>query len=290
MTPFLKTLRTIFPPSILIPVIIITTGCNTGSGSGGIALVVKNARGPAPVEENGSVALAASAVLPPELQVASFRIVVSGEDFPAIEAVFPAETTEGSVGNIPAGRERTVLIEALNSAGEAVRRRSVAHVEIVGGRTTSVAATLVAVPRFTSIREGRVITASRLVLEGYGEPGSGLELNDRFGDTTYSISEIPAEEGSASSSPVITPSLSAGFFSMKPPVLQPGVHTFELKDPQTGESASVTVTLVPAGRRPGTWVGSMGGLAATHTTSAGMTEPLGSPGFVLPLVLQEDPR
>ncbi len=265
------------------------TGCNTGSGSGGgIALVVRNARGPAPLEAEGA-ALTAASSLPSELQVASFRIVISGDDFSSIEAVFPGDATGGTIENIPAGRERTVLIEALNTNGEAVRRRSVAHVEILGGRTTSVAATLVAVPRFTSIHHGHVITASRLVLEGYGEPGSGLELNDRFGDTTFSISQLPAEgsdpDSAQSSQPVITPSLSAGFFSVKPPVLQPGVHTFELKDPQTGESTSVTVTLVLAGRRPGTWVGGMGGMTSAHRTTLGISEPFDHEGFVLPRLL-----
>lgn len=266
-------------------------GCGELSGeNGGILLVVKNARGPAALvnEESAFSALTSDEALPSSLQVTSFRVIVSGPDFsPPIERFFPGDATEGTISGIPVGEDRTVLIEALNQDGRPVRRREVHHVEIQGGMETPVATSLVAVPWFTSLSDGSVVTTTRLTLEGYGEPGSGLEIVDHFGESSFSISALPDTDGSLTTSPFVTPSLSVGFFSLKPPLLPPGVHRFELRDPQTGESNIVTVTLVAPGRRPGTWVVSAGLLQSRQKTTLGMTEPFEREGYLLPAILQE---
>lgn len=266
----------------LVPFFLILSSfaCGGSGGDGDIVLAVKNARGPEGFGSEVAGLATAGEGLPEVLRVHSFRVVVSGEDFSPIETVFPGDTKEGTITGIPVGSDRTVLIEALNETGETVRRREVTNVEILGSRPTQVVAALVAVPRLTNVHDGSVVPTTRLVLEGYGEPAGGLEIIDHFAGASYSLSSASDTGG------LVTPSLSVGFFSFRPSLLSPGLHSFEIRDSQTGESSSVTVTLVSSGRRPGVWIGSAGAVGTKVTMVMGTSEKFDRSVFNLPQVME----
>lgn len=241
-----------------ILIVFVLLGCN-GGGDGGIILTVRNGRKPA--------ALANGATLPDVLVANAFRVVISGADFaPPIEVSFPGDATGGTISGIPIGDDRTVLIEALNTEGQVIRKRELQGISIAGGAATSVQATLLSIPWVTNITDGSVVPLNRLVFKGYGEPAGGVEVIDHFAEVSASLSDITTAQET------ISPSLSDGSFSFRPKTLSPGRHTFEFRDPQSKESSKLTVTLVTAHRVPGTFVEFGGAVSLQSTTNLGINE------------------
>ncbi len=260
----------------LFSLLFILSSCGGGdSDEGHIAISVKNALRPAALKSQQS--------LPEILTVDSFRVVVSADDMPsAISVSFPATTTQGQISGIPIGQNRSVLIEALNKDKTALRRRLIKGVEIHGGDPTPLQATLLTIPVITNIKDGGFIPASRLILSGYGEPAGSLAVMD------HSTSGISASLSDfETKSPKISPSLSAGgFFSFHATSLVPGVHTFEVRDDQTGESSTVTVTILQSGRQPGTWLSAAGQVEANQIFNLGIAGSAGKqPIYTIPSVL-----
>ena len=233
-------------------------GCSSG-GAGGITLKVENGRKPA--------ALMKSATLPDVLVANSFRVVISGADFaPPIEVSFAGDTTKGTISGIPIGADRTVLIEAINSNGQVIRKREMRGISIEGGGPTAVQATLLSIPWVTNIKDGSVIPLNRLMFLGYGEPAGSVEVMDQFEGVSASLSDITTAQ------PSVSPSRSDGSFFFRPQTLSPGKHTFEFRDPQTKESSKLTVTLVTVHRVPGTFVEFGGAVSSQATINLGINE------------------
>lgn len=236
-------------------------GCLGPGGNGGVQLVVHHARLPATLKN--------AELLPDVLKVESFRVVISGSDFsPPIEVLFPGDASGGTISGIPVGEDRTIRIEALNSGAQVVRSREVTGISISGGEPTPVQATLLSVPWVTNIANNSIVTNSRLSFEGIAEPGSAVTVTDRFNGLDLSLSDLQGAASLDQAEP-IRPSLSDGKFFFHPPLLAPGLHTFEFRDPQTGAASSLTVTLVPPGRMPGTFLGFGGGMDARWGVSLG---------------------
>lgn len=218
--------------------------CFNSGGEGVLVMAVKNATRPA--------SLSAELILPEPLRVKTFRVVVTGEGMSAIEAVFSGDSRGGTISGIPVGDDRKVLIEALNSAGIVIRRRKLSGIKIGKGNPTPVVATLLSVPFVTSPSDGNLVTQTRLIFKGYGEPGGSIEVVD----ISESDSAVLSDLGTSLES--VSPSLSDGGFVFRPPALAVGPHTFVVRDPGTGEESQVTVTLVRPGRLPGVTISAAG--------------------------------
>lgn len=239
--------------SVIAICLIALGGCGGSSGEGLLALKVIDARQPAGLQAGSS--------LPPLLVVERFKIRITGEGIdPAIEQESDGKAHSIEINEIPAGHDRTILIEAYNFRGQVIRRREITGVVIEPGIISPLEARLNTVPIFSNIAEGNVIASNRLLLRGYGEPASQLEI---FAEQRELISSDTSEA-------LISPSLNLGEFSFKPGELPVGVHTFTVKDRETGESSQVTVVLVPAGQRPGRTI------AAAAGNFSVLIEPRGS--------------
>ena len=240
---------------LLVPFLISCLGIGEDRSDGIIAMAVRDARRPA--------ALKADVVLPDILTVTSFRVVISGDGIvPPIEVFFPGDSSSGIIKGIPKGRNRKVLIEALNAGGIAVRRREVDNVEISGGGDpTPVEASLLSVPVLTSPSNNALVVPGQLVFHGYAEPAGTLEIME----TTDNASVVLYDVSTAAD--MVSPSLSDGGFTFQPSVMGLGQHSFTVRDPQSGWETQVAVTLVPPGRQPGTGF-SAGGLISKINGSA----------------------
>lgn len=230
--------------SLLLPLSLLACA-SSSSEQGTILLAVKNAQ---------EATLSFRAPVPDILKVETFRVVVSGDDFQPIEASFPGNSTSGVLSGIPLGDNRTVLIEAINKKGQVVRRNQITGIKIQGGDPTPIEATLFSVPVATTPAEGSLITQTRLIFKGYAEPGGSLEIEDNLKDSPSSLLlDLNTSDN------LVSPSLSDGSFTFQPPFLPTGVHTFIIRDPESGEESQITVTLVQAGLEPGTgMIGNLG--------------------------------
>lgn len=235
--------------------LMMTTSCsNSDTGGGGIALTVKNAKHPAAISIDN---------LPEVLQVKSFHVVVSGEGFEPIESSFSADSSYGVVSGIPVGDDRTIMIEALNNSGQAIRRRTLKGLTVVAGNPTPVVATLVSLPVITNFQDGSLVTQTHLIFKGYGEPAGSVEVSDS-NQSSFILTDM------STSSTLISPSLSDGSFSFTPSLLPIGTHTFTFHDPESGEFTQLTLTLVKPGSRPGFGLSSAGAVSKSFGMSLGM--------------------
>lgn len=240
---------------VLLACLFLLPACS-GSGEEQMALAVDNSYCPA-----GASTLEA---FPEVLQVETYRVVISGDDFDPIELFFPGNTlSTGTIGGIPKGEGRMLLVEAINKTGQVICRRSTT-VNIKGGQQTPVHLTLLSVPFVTNLSNGNVVTATRLVFKGYGEPAGGIEILDFFNNVETSLVDL------STSSDLVSPSISNAGFLMTPEVLPIGPHTFTIRDAGTGESSQVSVILVAPGREPGRAVNVAGDLTDSFFHTVGM--------------------
>jgi hypothetical protein len=241
----------------LFPTVLFLSSCfsSSGNGDGIVAVAVYNAHRPA--------GLAADEPLPEVLQVETFRVLITGEKMDPVEIFFPGDAAGGSIKGIKKGENRTVLVEAINKFGQVVRRREITGVAIRGGKETPIVASLLSVPIVTNLKDGNLVTQTRLVFQGYAEPGGSLEIEDSYNSALSVLPDL------SSSSNMISPSLSLGGFTFKPPVLPLGPHTFTLRDPESGEESQITLILVRPGRQPGVGLTSAGKIVSAATDTAG---------------------
>ncbi len=218
-------------------------GCGGSSGKGFLSIKVID-----PLQPAG---LKTGTILPPPLVVDSFTIFISGPGIdPPVEQAVSGTAKSVEITGLPAGSGRVILIEARNSRGQVIRRREIPNVVIEAGVVSPIEAKLLTVPIFDNLSDGNLLPATRVVLNGFGEPGARLEISDRYRDDEGSLKDI---SGGFS----VIPSLSLGDFALNPGSLPPGPHTFTVRDRETGESSSVQVVLVLPGQRPG-WTLSAG--------------------------------
>jgi hypothetical protein len=208
-------------------------------------------------------------ILPEELRIETYRVTISAPDIsPPITFDFEGKTTSAPLQNIPKGKNRTLTVEAVNSGGQIICRRTINDLTIEGGKLSSVAVPLLAVPFATNLSNGNLITQSRLVFRGYGEPGGAIEILDQFGGNETVLNDLNTN------SDLIQPSINDAGFFFRPSLLPLGTHTFVVRDGTTGESNQVTVTLVRPGREPGRGIQTTGSVAPFGAQTAGRIDLL----------------
>ncbi len=199
--------------------------------------------------------------LPDVLKIESYTITISGDDFEPITVTLDGKTASSPVEDIPKGENRTLLIEAKNNRGQVICRRELTGIEIKGGKIALVEISLLAVPFVANISNGNVVTQTRLVFDGYGEPVGAVEIIDTFDGKETVLTDL------ITSADLVSPLVKDATFKFKPAVLPIGEHLFTVRDFQTGEQSQVTVTLVAPGRTPGTGLSVTGkvGVAGVQT-------------------------
>ena len=223
------------------------TGCSTGGedpDGGRLDVSVKHAFAPAGLTKTEN--------LPEVLKVASFHVKITGPTFDPIEADFPASAKEGVIHGVPQGVNRIAEVTALNSRGHSIRRAIVDGINVIKKQKTNVVADLQTIPMITNLVDGSLVTQTRLVFKGYGEPENVVKVLDSFQGNIITVPVLPLALSSNKEARYIPRySLEDGSFSITPPLLPLGQHTFMIQDPISREKSEITITLVPPGRTPG---------------------------------------
>jgi hypothetical protein len=215
-------------------------GCG---GSGEMPLTVDKAYCPATV---------ASLASPPDaLKIESYHVVVTGA-FGQKEFTFEGNLAQAKVDGIPPGDNLTLLVEAVNNRSQVICRRQLAGISIKKGKTNPIAISLLAVPFVANLSNGNVVTATALVFKGYGEPAGTVEIVDQYEGNEVVLFDL------STNLDVVSPANADASFQFKPAVLPLGPHTFVVRDADTGETSTLDLLLVGAGRIPGTGILSAG--------------------------------
>lgn len=234
------------------------------AGAGFIALQIENARSP-----EGFSALSISALPSPRLEVVKFKVTVTGEGIePPILVEADRAATEIEVLGIPPGPARSILIEALNSEGEVIRRRRIDNVTISPGVVTPIQTSLNTVPLILNLRNGGIVITRNLKIVGFGEPGSTLEVTSETKDGTLSLAISPDGDPI-----VVSPSLSTGLFELIPGERPLGRQTITVTDNGSKESSSVTVSVITGDDRPGRRISPAGALGPSISVGPGIGGP-----------------
>lgn len=241
-----------------------TESSRNSEDAGFISLKIDNPRAP-----EGFSALSLSALPSPRLEVAKFKVTVTGEGIePPLVVEADSAATEIEVLGIPPGPARSILIEAFNSDGEVIRRRRIDNVTISPGVVTPIQTSLNTVPLILNLRNGGIVLASTLKVSGFGEPGSTLEITSETREGTLSLAE------SVDGTPIIvSPSLSTGLFELIPGERPLGRQTITVTDTGSGESSSVTLTIIAGDDRPGRRLSPAGGLSPAISMGPGTGGP-----------------
>ncbi len=240
---------------ILLLSLLALAGCGLGEGGqgSGVAVRVTKAASFDPSIEHG--------------RIERYVVSISGEGIDApITGEFPGDTEEGVVEGVPAGGDRTVEVRAMNPNGVAIRGGEAFGVS-VGGGITEVSIELESIPIFTNIADGNTIDNTRLVFRIFSDPANPVIVEEADGpasplvDASRGVPELYLDE-------------STGMGTVAPGLIEPGEHSFAVRDAVTGRSHAVDVRLVDGtGRRPAPLVSA----AATEAGIGACSAPVCAP-------------
>ena len=197
--------------------------------AGSLALVVKDVNG--------------STMTQPRGKIATYKIIVSGDDFDPITVDVPADRSGATLEKIPVGKNRQVTVTAYNQWSQKIREAESASVTVSGGKTVPVSVTLETVPIFLNLQEGAVIDNNRFAIQLLSDPRSSVKVEEpatqgALKDIHFSISDLRPND--------------AGEVRLVPPLFSPGLHQFTVRDLVSGRTSTVSVRLLDGTRRKGT--------------------------------------
>lgn len=241
-------------------------GCG-GGGEGFISISLENAGIPAELAAQN-----------PVLQITQFRATITADDI-AEPIVATAEPTAAEIliETVPYGDNRTILVEALNSRGDVLRRRRMEGLEIKKGVVSNVRGRMNTVPVALNLAPGIIVPANRFRIDGFGEPGSSIRV---ISETESGA--IPFAPSESDLLPLASASIDTGLFQFSQRPSATGKQTITLRDESTGESSQVSVYIIN-GELPGRCLSAAA--AIDPTTTIGL--PFGdAPQASFPLVLR----
>lgn len=201
------------------------------------------------------------------LKIAGFQALVTAGDIETpITATAEASADQIEIRGIPYGENRTILVEALNSRGDVLRRRRLEGLEIKKGVVSNVEGRWNTVPLALNLADGSVLSAERFRVLGFGEPGSPIRVSS-VSDAGGAVAFVSLNETVPQT--VVSPSLSSGLFNFRQRPSALGRQTLTLRDENNGETSSVTVYVIE-GEPPGRRLVSAGGLGPTVTIGSAM--------------------
>lgn len=181
-------------------------------------------------------------------QIAAYTVAVSGPGFETVEATIAPDSTEAVLEGIPAGDARQVAVSALNAEAQQIWSGEARAVSIPAGEVVEVPITLEPIPIFANVRDGSVVTNTRLRPAVVAPRG-----------TTVTMLQAPAD-GVAAPEPVLDAALgsvnvpiedASGLVQLRPAQLAPGRYQLVVEDTATHRMSSVVVTIVDGTRRRG---------------------------------------
>lgn len=190
-----------------------------------------------------------------------YQVTISNEDLedPIVER-FAGDATSAKILNIPFGDNYVILVEAFNLNGLVIRRGQKEGIHIYPGKITSVDLAMNSVPIFTNITDKSFVSADRLQFEVFAEPESSVEILD-ITNTETPEKIVDETTGNAF---VDTSVNVEGVYTVVPQKMDQGLYSFQVRDKETGEASTLTVTLTGSTLRPG-----------VHLVSGGQIKKLG---------------
>ncbi|MBI4237864.1 MAG: hypothetical protein HY696_05530 [Deltaproteobacteria bacterium] len=220
-----------------------------------LALLTTHCGGTAPTNDTGDAVggthvqvTKRAAATHPLGQIAAYTIAVSGPGFETVETTMASDATEAVLDGIPAGEARQVSVSALNEETQRIWSGEARDVVIPAGEVVEVPIALQPIPIFANVRDGSVVTNTRLRPMIVAPPG-----------TTVAMLQAPAD-GTGTPEPVVDVALGAvnvpiadasGLVQLRPAPLPPGRYQLVVEDTATHRTSTVSVTIVDGTRRRG---------------------------------------
>lgn len=183
----------------------------------------------------------------PLARVQQFRVVVTGDDFAPIEASFDGQALEGELVGIPPGSARHLRVEAVNAAEQIIRDGEVADVEIPDGERTEIPVTLEVLPIFTNLREGGVVSNTRLRPEILTTPGHAVQVQYGSAGGTDAAPLLDVALGTDQ----LTADVTLGTARLAPALLAVGAYRLAAVDLTSGRRTELQVRVTDGTQRRG---------------------------------------
>ena len=133
--------------------------------SGGLSLIVKSVDRLVPRGELGTIS--------------EYRVVVSGPGLnPPREASFSGDAKDAVMEGVPAGKDRTVTVEAFNLRDQMIWKGETGNLIIQSGSTTRAAIDLESIPVFANLTDGGRIENTRLVVRTFSSAAEAVVITD----------------------------------------------------------------------------------------------------------------
>lgn len=220
------------------------SGVDIGSGGGGLELVVKNAKSFNPSISHG--------------MILNYRVTITADDLEnPIVVNFDGSSTEGVINDVPAGENRSILVEAVNPNGAVIREGETEGVEVKGGEVADAEVSLEPVPIFTNLSDGNSLANTRLIFKVFAEPGSQIIVEELLNENQSPLLDA------STLLPDVSLDQSTGLGFLSPSLQFCGEHTYIVRDLNTNRSSSVKVDLTDGAK----------GRAAPLFAAGGMMEP-----------------
>lgn len=169
-------------------------------------------------------------------QITQYQVMVSGEGFETIEAVFDGNAQGGTIEGVPCGADRTVRVEAINPNNAKIRMGETA-VDVQPSVVTEAVIKMKSVPIFANLADGNIIPNTQLLVKVFADPSEAVMVDDEFDGVALPLFDISTAQTE------ITPDISTGIARLSPPLLPEGEHTLTVKNPVTGYSTSISIRL-----------------------------------------------
>lgn len=220
----------------ILLVLSVVAGCGSSSMSSNEGSVASNTGAiTAQLEWYNSQNIKDAHMLAAPTGVATIRLIVSAPDMASVYMDVAASAGQGTVENIPAGSNRTVMAEGLDSNGDVIYRGSVGNINVQAGETTNAGTITLQAVSYT--------ISGTVTLNGSGLSGVTVNLSGPITTSTttdasgnYSFSVIGGNNFSNGNDPyTVTPTMTGYNFSFS------GYQTISSAYIDNGGSVSVAV-------------------------------------------------
>lgn len=181
-------------------------------------------------------------------EIDRYKVTITGSTLIApIVKYYEAGTTSASFDGFADGATLTVLIEYINANGLTVRRGQSQTLTITAGQTTAAAVDVNNVPVFANVRDGATVYNNRFVPEVFAPGAIEFQVSDFFNASESILTDV--DSGLASFS--INEDDPTSTLSINVPELSAGDHELTVTDTDTGESSTITVTILEGATQNG---------------------------------------
>lgn len=171
--------------------------------------------------------------------IAKYTIIISGEDLERSEYSVSNRADGVEIKGIPAGKNRTIEIVAINKDGAVLRRGRAEGITVEKGVTAAVDIELIAVPVFLNVTDQSYISNERLFFRFLSDPNHRLVIESE-GLLTDRLTENNEVVTGNLGEVKFLPALSEREGLKK---ISAGTHRFTLRDLETGIESSLTLNI-----------------------------------------------